>query len=616
MPAQVVLQPRAARRKPAPSFQRRALPVLLLAALSLYGMWFLNATYQATSDHASHAATDSRSQALDDGVQLGDAQGDDGFGEQQAMRAEEQFQQQQQQRSQPSEQQQQQQQKAGHAASGAVTAVGAVGAACDVLAPPQEYALHFSGRQEAVVSTSDDVRLDTGALTLSAWVRLSGPSDSREPTSIQTIASSKASGCTADAAHYGVSLFANAWNTDSGQVFLSWGNAHSGCEELASANGVVMPGKWAFVAATISDAGEAAIYVNGALVAHSAREGVGSRRVWCDQAAPCNGPVARIERGPAVHPMHVGMHADGTHALQGHLSAVSLHAHALDASQLRDLMCARHAAVTPRPLALLSIGARKKPASSALSRLTAGSETVQRLSVELDSISAPPGAASLANAGDEPVIVRARTLEVIGGGGGGGGGRGARSAAYPVKGHGGEGSGKPLANGWPLSWLPAMPKRPIDAAEVNASDALAYQRREHVRNVMRRAWSAYRKYAWGADELKPVSNRSHQWLNQGATLVDCLDNLWIMGMRAEFAEAREWVATKLHFNAVRSVSMFETVIRILGGLLSAFELSRDQIFLQKAQEVKRDATTRRRAMPCHQRKPRRRAAPCSADALI
>ena len=130
--------------------------------------------------------------------------------------------------------------------------------------------------------------------------------------------------------------------------------------------------------------------------------------------------------------------------------------------------------------------------------------------------------------------------------------------------------------GWPLPWLPARKMKPIDPVAVNASDALAYShRREAVRNVMRRAWAAYRKHAWGADEIKPVSNRSHDWLRLGATLVDCLDNLWIMGMRQEFAEAREWVATSLHFRA-SSVSMFETIIRILGGLLSAFELSKDQ----------------------------------------
>ena len=40
------------------------------------------------------------------------------------------------------------------------------------------------------------------------------------------------------------------------------------------------------------------------------------------------------------------------------------------------------------------------------------------------------------------------------------------------------------------------------------------------------------------DELKPMSNRSHNWLGLGATLVDCLDNLWIFGMKEEFKRAQ------------------------------------------------------------------------------
>ena len=57
-----------------------------------------------------------------------------------------------------------------------------------------------------------------------------------------------------------------------------------------------------------------------------------------------------------------------------------------------------------------------------------------------------------------------------------------------------------------------------------------------------------------------------------------------MNMKAEFDEAREWVANHLHFRA-SSVSMFETIIRILGGLLSAYDLSADKIFLTKAKEL-------------------------------
>tara|TARA_R110002050_G_scaffold79403_1_gene169762 strand:- start:1773 stop:1940 length:168 start_codon:yes stop_codon:yes gene_type:complete len=51
----------------------------------------------------------------------------------------------------------------------------------------------------------------------------------------------------------------------------------------------------------------------------------------------------------------------------------------------------------------------------------------------------------------------------------------------------------------------------------------------------------------------------------GATIVDSLDTLWIMEMKEEFAEAREWVKTSLDFGRAGSVSFFETTIR---GMLS------------------------------------------------
>jgi hypothetical protein len=39
------------------------------------------------------------------------------------------------------------------------------------------------------------------------------------------------------------------------------------------------------------------------------------------------------------------------------------------------------------------------------------------------------------------------------------------------------------------------------------SDKLARIRREHVREGMEHAWNGYKEYAWGSDELKPISNR-------------------------------------------------------------------------------------------------------------
>ena len=57
----------------------------------------------------------------------------------------------------------------------------------------------------------------------------------------------------------------------------------------------------------------------------------------------------------------------------------------------------------------------------------------------------------------------------------------------------------------------------------------------------------------------------------------------------EFAEAREWVATKLTFEVNRDVNLFECTIRALGGLLSAYYLTNDNLFLEKAVIAKYNA---------------------------
>lgn len=50
----------------------------------------------------------------------------------------------------------------------------------------------------------------------------------------------------------------------------------------------------------------------------------------------------------------------------------------------------------------------------------------------------------------------------------------------------------------------------------------------------------------------------------------------------EFEEARTWVATELTFNKNVDVNLFESTIRILGGLLSTYHLTGDAMFLDKA----------------------------------
>ncbi|KAK4287887.1 hypothetical protein Pmani_039056 [Petrolisthes manimaculis] len=107
-------------------------------------------------------------------------------------------------------------------------------------------------------------------------------------------------------------------------------------------------------------------------------------------------------------------------------------------------------------------------------------------------------------------------------------------------------------------------------------------RQEAVVSAMRHAWKGYKTYAWGHDHLKPVTRSRNDWLRLGLTLVDALDTLWIMELKEEFSEAREWVASQLNFNLNQEVNLFETTIRVLGGLLSTYHLTNDQLFLDKA----------------------------------
>lgn len=135
---------------------------------------------------------------------------------------------------------------------------------------------------------------------------------------------------------------------------------------------------------------------------------------------------------------------------------------------------------------------------------------------------------------------------------------------------------------------------------------------------------SYKTHAWGRDEVKPQSGTGQDnWAGLAVTMIDSLDTLYLMGMHEvrhwacarraglcvrracsctrracsctrrvcsrghdaaaqEFKEARDYLKAHLNFDRGASVSVFETTIRVLGGLLSAYDLSKDKVFLDKA----------------------------------
>jgi mannosyl-oligosaccharide alpha-1,2-mannosidase len=113
------------------------------------------------------------------------------------------------------------------------------------------------------------------------------------------------------------------------------------------------------------------------------------------------------------------------------------------------------------------------------------------------------------------------------------------------------------------------------------------ERRDAVRKAAKRSWRTYRDHAWGRDEVAPQTRIGKDtFAGWGATLVDSLDTLWIMGMKKDFRDAVRHVATIDWNNATsRHCSLFETNIRYLGGLLSAYDLSQEKVLLDKAIEL-------------------------------
>ncbi|KAF2965299.1 hypothetical protein GQX73_g8266 [Xylaria multiplex] len=137
--------------------------------------------------------------------------------------------------------------------------------------------------------------------------------------------------------------------------------------------------------------------------------------------------------------------------------------------------------------------------------------------------------------------------------------------------------------------LPVIQHRfPMDkSAAGEARHQLLSDRRDEVRDAFVKSWKSYQRYAWMSDELGPISGSSKNTFGGwAATLVDSLDSLWIMDLKDDFynavaATARiDWSDTK-----ETACNWFETTIRHLGGLLSAYDLSGEPVLLQKAVEL-------------------------------
>jgi mannosyl-oligosaccharide alpha-1,2-mannosidase len=115
------------------------------------------------------------------------------------------------------------------------------------------------------------------------------------------------------------------------------------------------------------------------------------------------------------------------------------------------------------------------------------------------------------------------------------------------------------------------------------------RRLQEVRNAYLHAWKGYKQEAWGKDELRPIEGGyKTPFCGWAATMVDSLDTLWIMGLRDEFEISLvELRNVDFTYTVGCQINLFETTIRHLGGLLSAFDISGGKygILVEKAVEL-------------------------------
>lgn len=144
-----------------------------------------------------------------------------------------------------------------------------------------------------------------------------------------------------------------------------------------------------------------------------------------------------------------------------------------------------------------------------------------------------------------------------------------------------------------MSRPPTGPSKSLQRVQFNfprlalSLDDKQHAQREAVKTAFKRCWDTYMKHGFPHDELMPVSLEGKDTFGGwSATMIDALDTLYIMGFHEEFKAALpvvgaiNWAETEL-----TSVNVFETTIRYLGGLLSAYDLSGEKVILLKAIEL-------------------------------
>jgi mannosidase alpha-like ER degradation enhancer 2 len=147
--------------------------------------------------------------------------------------------------------------------------------------------------------------------------------------------------------------------------------------------------------------------------------------------------------------------------------------------------------------------------------------------------------------------------------------------------------GRTLLSSCPLAVANWVANREVEALQKIPSGSDKAEMAKLVREEFLHAWNGYKQYAWGHDELQPLSRSYRDWHSVPLymTPVDALDTMILMGMDDEAAKTREFIDNHLSFSQDIYVKNFEITIRMLGGLLSSHQLTGDKRLLELAEDL-------------------------------
>jgi len=136
-------------------------------------------------------------------------------------------------------------------------------------------------------------------------------------------------------------------------------------------------------------------------------------------------------------------------------------------------------------------------------------------------------------------------------------------------------------------WNEATAFPPSTTALVNPKTINKSEYAEKVKQEFLHAWNAYKKYAWGHDQLMPVTKTYKDWypVPMLLTPVDAFTTMKLMKLDKEADETKQLILSKLSFDHDIFGRHFEITIRLLGGLVSAYQLDGDKKFLELAEDL-------------------------------